>query len=78
MEKIVVGPEGRDLIDLDRSPSENLRALAEAKGVYVADLTVAILDRPRHEALVSEVRKAGASAWASTRWSRNMTRLTRE
>ena len=60
MEKIVVGPEGRGRIDLDRSPSENLRALADAKGVYVADLTVAILDRPRHESLVAEVRKAGA------------------
>jgi len=60
MEKIVVGQEGRGLIDLDRSPSENLRALADAKGVYVADLTVAILDRPRHEGLVAEVRKAGA------------------
>ncbi len=60
MEKIVVGPEGRGLIDIDRSPTDNLRALAEAKGVYVADLTVAVLDRPRHEKLVTEVRKAGA------------------
>ena len=60
MEKIVVGPEGRDQIDLDKSPSDNLRALADAKGVYVADLTVAILDRPRHERLVAEVRRAGA------------------
>jgi fructose-1,6-bisphosphatase class II len=60
MEKIVVGPEGHGVIDLDRSPSENLRALAEAKSVYVADLTVAILDRPRHERLVAEVRRAGA------------------
>lgn len=60
MEKIVVGPEGRGAIDLDKSPSDNLRALAEAKGVYVADLTVAILDRPRHGRLVNEVRRAGA------------------
>jgi len=60
MEKIVVGADGRGRIDLDRSASENLRALAEAKGVYVADLTVAILDRPRHEHLITEVRKAGA------------------
>jgi fructose-1,6-bisphosphatase class II len=60
MEKVVTGPEGRGVIDLDRSPTDNLRALAEAKGVYVADLTVAILDRPRHKALVAEVRKAGA------------------
>lgn len=60
MEKIVVGPEGRGIIDLDKSPSDNLRLLADAKGVYVADLTVAILDRPRHENLVKEVRRAGA------------------
>jgi fructose-1,6-bisphosphatase class II len=60
MEKIVVGPDGRGLIDLEKSPIENLRALADAKGVYVADLTVAMLDRPRHERLVAEVRRAGA------------------
>src|SRR5262249_37384598 len=60
MEKIVVGPDGQGVIDLDKSPIENLRALADAKGVYVADLTVAILDRPRHERLVQAVRKAGA------------------
>ncbi|MBI3783933.1 MAG: class II fructose-bisphosphatase [Deltaproteobacteria bacterium] len=60
MEKIVVGPEGRGSIDLDRSPTENLRALADAKSVYVADLTVAVLDRPRHQKLVGEIRKAGA------------------
>ena len=50
----------RASIDLDRSPSDNLRALAEAKGVYVEDLTVVILDRPRHVKLVEEVRRAGA------------------
>jgi fructose-1,6-bisphosphatase II len=60
MEKIAVGPDARGVIDLDRSPTENLRAVAEARGVYVADLTVAILDRPRHERLIEEVRRAGA------------------
>jgi fructose-1,6-bisphosphatase class II len=60
MEKIACGPEGRGVVDLDRSPSENLRALAEAKGVYVEDITVVILDRPRHEKLVDEVRRSGA------------------
>jgi fructose-1,6-bisphosphatase II / sedoheptulose-1,7-bisphosphatase len=60
MEKIACGPEGRGVIDLDRSPSANLRALADAKGVYLEDLTVAILDRPRHNALIEEARKAGA------------------
>lgn len=60
MEKIAVGPIGRGIIDLDRSPTDNLRALAEAKKVYVEDLRVAILDRPRHEGLVAEVRRVGA------------------
>lgn len=60
MDKIVVGNDGRGVIDLDRSPTDNLRALAEAKGVYVADLTVALLDRPRHEKLIAELRRAGA------------------
>jgi len=60
MDKIAVGPEARGLVSLQRSPTENLRTVAEARGVYVADLTVAILDRPRHEKLIEEVRKAGA------------------
>jgi len=60
MDKIATGPEARGAVDLDRSPGENLAALAEARGVYVEDLTVAILDRPRHEKLIAEVRKAGA------------------
>jgi fructose-1,6-bisphosphatase class II len=60
MDKIACGPAGRGVIDIDRSPTENLKALAEAKNVYVEDLRVAILDRPRHEKLISEVRAAGA------------------
>ena len=60
MEKIACGPEGRGVIDLDKPASVNLRALADAKGVYLEDLTVAILDRPRHNALIEEVRKVGA------------------
>ncbi|HXZ88433.1 MAG TPA: class II fructose-bisphosphatase [Candidatus Binataceae bacterium] len=60
MDKIACGPVGRGIIDLDRSPAENLKALAEAKHVYVEDLRVAILDRPRHEKLINEVRRAGA------------------
>ena len=59
MEKIAVGPEGRGVIDIDRSATENLKALAEAKGVYVEDLTVALLERPRHAKLIREVRSAG-------------------
>jgi len=60
MDKIAVGPDGRGAIDIDRSPTENLRALADAKDADVEDLTVIILDRPRHEDLIAEVREAGA------------------
>src|SRR6266852_9399321 len=60
MDKVACGPIGRGVIDLDRSPTDNLKAFAEAKDVYVEDLRVAILDRPRHEKLIAEVRRAGA------------------
>ena len=60
MAKIASGPEGKGVVDLDKSPTENLHALAEAKGCKVEDLMVIILSRPRHEALIQEVRKAGA------------------
>lgn len=60
MDKIAVGPPGKGVIDIERSPTENLEALAEAKGVDIDDLTVIILDRPRHEDLITEVRDAGA------------------
>lgn len=60
MEKLAVGPEGRGVVDIDKSPTENLKALADAKGVYVEDLTAVILDRPRHSRLIDETRKAGA------------------
>jgi fructose-1,6-bisphosphatase class II len=60
MEKIAVGAVGKGVVDLDKSPTENLKALAEAKGERVEDLTVIILYRPRHEALIQEVRRAGA------------------
>ncbi len=61
MEKIAVGgglPEG--VVDLDESPGENLKSLAGAKGVEVSDLVACILDRPRHEELIAQVRAAGA------------------
>ncbi len=60
MEKIAVGPGAEAAIDLDLSPDENLHRIAEAKGYKVEDLTVVILDRPRHEELIKAVRKAGA------------------
>ena len=60
MEKIAVGPEARGAIDLDKSPTENLEAVAKAKGESVRDVTAVILDRDRHEDLIAEVRAAGA------------------
>lgn len=60
MDKIAVGPglpEG--VIDLDRSPSDNVRAVAEAKGKDVADVFVCVLDRPRHANLIAELRDLG-------------------
>lgn len=63
MEKIAVGPEAVDAIDLDLSPTENLKNIAAAKKCDVADLTVVVLDRPRHENLISEIREAGARIW---------------
>jgi fructose-1,6-bisphosphatase II len=60
MEKLVVGPDCADVIDITAPIRTNLNAIARAKGEKVADLTVCILDRPRHEALADEVREAGA------------------
>jgi fructose-1,6-bisphosphatase II len=60
MDKIAVGPAAKGVIDLDKTPAENLKAIADAKGMYVEDLTAIVLDRPRHEKLITEVRKAGA------------------
>jgi fructose-1,6-bisphosphatase class II len=60
MDKIAVGHVGKGVIDLDQTPTQNLQALAEAKRCNVEDLTVIILYRPRHEALIKEVREAGA------------------
>jgi fructose-1,6-bisphosphatase II len=60
MEKLAVGPSARGAIDINASPSENLKRVAEAKKCYIEDLTVVILDRPRHDKIVHEIRKAGA------------------
>jgi fructose-1,6-bisphosphatase II len=60
MEKIAVGPEAAGVVDLTRSPTENLDAVAKAKGESVRDVTAVILDRDRHAELISEVRAAGA------------------
>src|SRR5512138_709822 len=60
MNKIAVGPEAKGMIDIEKSITENLRAIAKAKHTEVADLTTIILDRPRHNEMVAEIRKAGA------------------
>ena len=60
MEKIAVGPDAVGAIDITASPVQNLKWVAKAKGESVRDLTVMILDRPRHEELIEEVRSSGA------------------
>src|SRR5882672_9032660 len=60
MNKIAVGPEAIDAIDITAPIGENIRAVAKAKHLSVSDMTVCILDRPRHEKLMAEVREAGA------------------
>jgi fructose-1,6-bisphosphatase II len=60
MNKIAVGPESKGKIDIEKSITENLKAIAKAKGREMEDLTTIILDRPRHDDMVLEIRKAGA------------------
>ncbi len=60
MDKIACGPAGVGIIDLDLSPTENVHRVAEALRKPVEDMMVVILDRPRHENLIQEVRKTGA------------------
>lgn len=60
MDKIVTGPAGIDIVDIRRPIGDNLRALAKASGKKVGDLAVGVLDRPRHEGLIAEIRGAGA------------------
>jgi fructose-1,6-bisphosphatase II len=60
MEKIAVGPQGIDVIDINASPTENVKAVAQAKGITPRELSVVVLERDRHEALIAELREAGA------------------
>jgi fructose-1,6-bisphosphatase II len=60
MEKLVVGPSSKDVVDLDAPVRFNLRAIAQALGRRLEDLVVMVLDRPRHEKLVEEIRSTGA------------------
>ncbi len=60
MNKIAVGPEARGKINIEKPIADNLRSIAKAKHKSVEDLTVVILDRPRHEAMIAEIRRLGA------------------
>ncbi len=60
MDKIAVGPEAFDVVDIDAPVRANLRAVAKAKGKQVSDVTVVILDRDRHAGIIRECREAGA------------------
>ncbi len=59
MNKIAVGPESKGKINIEKPITDNLKAIAKAKGKYLEDLTCIILDRPRHDAMVAEMRRAG-------------------
>lgn len=60
MEKLIVGPSARGKVDIRASATENLERIAQGMGRSVTDLSIVILDRPRHAALIEEVRRAGA------------------
>ena len=60
MTKLATGPEAASVVDLDAPPAANIAAVAKAKGITPHDVTVVILDRPRHEGLIAAVRAAGA------------------
>src|SRR6202022_2679117 len=60
MEKIVVGPSCKTVVDLDAPVKDNLKAIARSLGRDVKDLVVMVLDRPRHEKLIRDIRAAGA------------------
>ncbi|WCO66426.1 class II fructose-bisphosphatase [Iamia majanohamensis] len=60
MEKIAVGPDAAGVVDVTAPVAENLRAVAKAKAENVRDVTAVVLDRPRHEDLIAQIREAGA------------------
>ncbi|GAA0942136.1 class II fructose-bisphosphatase [Nonomuraea longicatena] len=60
MEKLVTGPEAAEVVDINAPVAANIRAVARAKGCSSSDVTVVILDRPRHEQVVKEIRETGA------------------
>ncbi len=68
MEKIIVGPPAKGAIDLDAPVKDNLRAIARRYDRDVEDLVIVVLDRPRHEKLIADIRKAGRADSADFGW----------
>jgi fructose-1,6-bisphosphatase II len=66
MEKVAAGPEAADALDISAPPEENVRLVAKAKGVRPEEITVVILDRDRHQEMISRVREAGARVFLIT------------
>jgi fructose-1,6-bisphosphatase II len=60
MEKIAAGADAADAIDIDATPTENVNAVAKAKGIKPTDIRVVVLERDRHEGLIGELRESGA------------------
>jgi fructose-1,6-bisphosphatase II len=60
MDKIVTGPAAAAVIDIKASVAQNIQAVAKAKGLKVSEVTVVVLNRPRHENLIAQIRAAGA------------------
>jgi fructose-1,6-bisphosphatase II len=60
MNKIVTGPEAAHVIDINASTADNIKAVAKSKNLAVSDITVVVLNRPRHEQLIAQIRAAGA------------------
>jgi fructose-1,6-bisphosphatase II len=60
MDKLVTGPEAADVVDIRLPPARNIALVARAKGIALEDVTVAVLDRPRHNDLVDQIRATGA------------------
>ncbi|GAA1289441.1 fructose-1,6-bisphosphatase [Planotetraspora silvatica] len=60
MEKLVTGPEAADKVDIEAPVADNIKAVAKAKGAKPSDVTVVVLDRPRHEGIVKDIRETGA------------------
>ena len=66
MEKLATGPLGHGVVSLEKSPTENVRAMAAAKGCKVSEIAVVVLERDRHKSLIAELRGAGARVFLIT------------